>query len=177
MAGTLFFARYGLLQEAGALMCEARSIDEILEILRDKARAIGDADGVCVVRREGDRVRYVGEDAIAPLWTGQDFPIGQCISGLAILERRPIAIPDVFADQRVPHSAYLSTFVKSMAMFPIGHPAPIAALGLYWRETRTLPRDAEILMGFLAQGANAAFERIAIGAERAAARTSGKRAA
>ncbi len=177
MAGTLFFARYGLLQEASALMREARSLDAVLEVLRSKARAIGDADGVTVIRRQGDRVRYVGEDAISPLWTGQEFPIERCISGLAILERRPIAIPNVMADPRVPHSAYLSTFVRSMAVFPLGYPVPIAALGLYWREERTLPRDAEVLMGFLAQSANVAFERLAVGVERAVSERRGRRAA
>lgn len=177
MATTVFFRRYGLLQETGALIRSARTLDDVLETLRGKARAIADADGVAIVRRVGDRVHYVGEDAIAPLWTGQNFPIEQCISGLAILERRPIVIPDVTADPRVPHGAYLSTFVKSMAMFPLGYPAPIAALGLYWKETRTLARDVEVLMEFLAQGANAAFEQLAVGAERAAGLERGRRAA
>jgi hypothetical protein len=108
----------------------------------------------------------VGEDAISPLWTGQRFPIKCCISGLAILERRSISIPDIAGDDRVPHNAYLSTFVKSMAMYPLGTPAPVAALGLYWKEARPLGRDVDALMGFLAQSANLAFEQIAIRAER-----------
>lgn len=171
MATTLFFRRYGLVQEAGTLMRAGSSLSEILEILRAKARAISGADGVTVIRREGDRVHYVGEDAIAPLWTGQSFPIARCISGVAILERRPILIPDITADERVPYSAYLGTFVKSMAMFPLGAPAPIAALGAYWQTRRTITADVEVLMGFLAQAANVAFERLAISDEREGGRT------
>lgn len=162
----LFFQRYGLLKEASALLERARSADEVLEILRSKARAISGADGVAVIRQEGDQVHYVGEDAISPLWSGQSFPIERCISGLAILERRSIAIPDIMADERVPYSAYLSTFVKSMAVFPLGKPVPTAALGLYWRDARPLERAVGLLMEFLTQGANATFEVLANRAER-----------
>lgn len=177
MATTVFFQRYGLLQRANERLASTDHIADILEILRAEARAIAQADGVAVVVREDSRVRYVGEDAISPLWTGQSFPIERCISGIAMLKRRPIMIPNVAADIRVPYSAYLGTFVKSMAMFPLGAPVPVAALGLYWREVRPLPRDVEVLMGFLAQGANAAFERLAVGAERAGAPRRAPRAA
>ena len=168
MATTRFFERFRLLGEANALLAGARTIDEVCEVLRTQARAIAQADGVAVIRRDGDAVVYVGEDAISPLWTGQRFPIRQCVSGLAILERRPIVIPDIGADHRVPLGAYLATFVKSMAVFPLGSPAPSAALGLYWRDVRPLGRDVETLMDFLSQAANAAFEAIAIRAERTA---------
>lgn len=170
MTTTLFFERYGLLQQARARIARAATLNEVLEVLRAQARAIADADGVAVIRRDGDQVHYVGEDAIAPLWAGKTFAIERCISGIAMLERRPIIIPDITADERVPYNLYLSTFVKSMAMFPLGIPTPIAALGLYWKEVRTLTRDVEVLMGFLAHGANAAFEELALGAERAAGR-------
>lgn len=167
MATRRFFERYRMLAEANAQLAEAWSRDAVLEVLRAQARAIADADGVAVVVRKGDEVEYVGEDAIAPLWTGQRFAIAQCITGLAILHRQPIVIPDIEADPRVPLGAYLSTFVRSMAAFPLGAPAPCAALGLYWREVRPLGRDVEALVVMLAQGANVAFERIAIRSERA----------
>ena len=166
MATTRFFERFRLLNEANAMLAQATCVDGVCEVLRSQARAIAQADGVAVIRREGDEVVYIGEDAISPLWTGQRFPIGRCISGLSILACRPIVIPDIGADDRVPLSAYLATFVQSMAVFPLGRPAPIAALGLYWREVRPLDGDVEALMGLLSQAANAAFETIAIRAER-----------
>jgi hypothetical protein len=167
MATPRFFERYRLLGEANRLLALAASIDDVLEVLRAQARAIADADGVAVIKRVGDEVAYVGEDAIAPLWTGQNFPIERCITGMAILQREAIEIPDIARDMRVPLNAYLSTFVKSMAAFPLGGPAPIAALGLYWREVKPMGRDVHALVSLLAQAANAAFERIAIQAERA----------
>lgn len=167
MATQRFFARYNILSEANAQLALAVTHEAVFEILRSHARAITGADGVAVVRREGDEVTYIGEDAISPLWTGQRFPIERCISGLAILAHQPIVIPDISLDDRVPMSAYLATFVKSMAMYPLGHPAPIAALGLYWRTVQPLGADVATLMDFLSQAANAAFEGIAIKAERA----------
>jgi GAF domain-containing protein len=167
MATARFFERYRLLTESNHRLAEAHSLLAVLETLRVQARAIANCDGVAVVRRVGDEVEYVGEDAIAPLWTGQRFPIAQCVTGLAILAEAPIVIPDIRADPRVPLGAYLSTFVRSMAAFPLGAPAPCAALGLYWRTRQPLGRDVEVLVGMLAQGANTALERIAIRAERA----------
>lgn len=166
MATTRYFERFRLLTGADELLSRAETVDEVLEVLRAQARAIAGCDGVTVVRRHGEQVTYVGEDAIAPLWTGQTFPIHQCVSGLAIITGHPVAIPDIVHDVRVPHSAYLSTFVKSMAIYPLGRPA-VAALGLYWQEAGLIARDVESLVRLLAQGANAAFERIALAAERA----------
>jgi hypothetical protein len=166
MATGTFFGRYRLLTEANALLRDAPTVEAVLEILRRQARRIALADGVAVIRRIDDEVHYVGEDAIAPLWSGQAFPIERCVSGLAILARAPIMIPDIRSDARVPLHLYLSTFVRSMAIYPLGAPAPSAALGLYWREPRTLGRDVDALMTMLAAGANAAFERVAIEGER-----------
>lgn len=110
----------------------AASLDEVAEIVRGSARAIAGADGVTVVRRIGDRVHYVAEDAMSPLWTGQDFPIEQCISGMAIMADEPILIPDISMDPRVPLQLYMGTFVRGMAMFPVGIGSSVAAIGLYW---------------------------------------------
>ena len=56
------------------------TIEELIVTLRGSARSIARADGITVVRRLGDRVAYVAEDAASPLWTGQSFPIEACIS-------------------------------------------------------------------------------------------------
>ncbi|HSI16297.1 MAG TPA: GAF domain-containing protein [Sphingomonas sp.] len=164
------FERWKLMSTAIDLMGLARSADAALEILREHARAIAQADGVTIVRRIGDEVAYVGEDAISPLWTGQRFPIQHCISGLAMIERRPIFIPDIREDPRVPLNAYLSTFVASMAMFPIGHGAPSAALGVYWATAQSIDPDTLALLDALTRSANGSFERLAVAGEIAAGR-------
>jgi GAF domain-containing protein len=161
MGHTIRFRRWRLLSIATNRLSRAESLAAVLEILRSSARAILRSDGVTVVQREGDEVVYVGEDAIAPLWTGQRFPIRTCVSGIAMLERRMIVIPDIRLDPRVPLNAYLSTFVASMAMAPIGRGQPVAAIGAYWRAAQPIEEDALVLLDMLAKGASAQLERIA----------------
>jgi GAF domain-containing protein len=161
MSTTIRFKRWRLLSAATRRLGETGTLDGLLEILRISARAILQCDGVAVIRRDDDKVHYAGEDAIAPLWSGQTFPIATCISGIAMLERRLIVIPDIRLDPRVPLNAYLSTFVASMAMAPIGHGDPVAAVGAYWRSTAPIEDDALTLLDMLAKGASAQLERIA----------------
>ena len=160
MGKTVRFKRWRLMTAATEALAEAQSLAEILEILRSSGRAILRSDGVTVVMREGDQVHYVGEDAIAPLWAGQRFPIGSCISGMAMTQRETIVIPDIRVDPRVPLDAYRPTFVTSMAMAPIGVGEPVAAIGTYWRSTRPIDEDSLVLLDMLAKGASAQFERI-----------------
>lgn len=146
--------RWERLEELVEALGDADTLEEIIQVIRISARGIVGADGITIVKREGDMVHYVAEDAVSPLWTGQRFPITACISGLAMLMREPIVIPDVFADPRVPHAAYEPTFVKSMAMFPVGLDDPVMAVGAYWArageidaETIELMRTATRSMG------------------------------
>ena len=161
MGTTIRFKRWRLMSAATERLARAESLDEILEILRSSARLILRSDGVAVVLREGDWVRYVGEDAIAPLWTGQSFPIRTCVSGVAMIERRLVVIPDIRLDPRVPMNAYLSTFVASLATAPIGRGEPVAAVSAYWRVAQPIEADALTLLDMLAKGAGAQLERIA----------------
>ena len=141
-------------------LASAQTIERLVMILRGSAREIGAADGITIVRREGDRVRYVAEDAASPLWTGQDFPIESCVSGLAMLANRPILIPDIYQDARVPIAAYETTFVRSMAMFPIGIGEPRLAMGAYWATAGEIDPDSVVVLSSLARTASSAFDRI-----------------
>ena len=110
------------------------------------ARQLVDADGATFVLREGGMVHYADEDAIAPLWKGRRFPVGTGVSGVAILERTSVVIEDVYADRRVPHACYRETFVRSLAMVPIGREAPLGAIGAYWAHRhRATPREVAAL--------------------------------
>ena len=169
MAQLTFFTRWRLLQDATARLGAARRLEEALEILREHARGIAQSDGVTIVRRDGDHVAYVGEDAMAPLWTGQSFPIESCISGLAILARRPILIPDIAEDERVPQPLYQSTFVRSMAMFPLGAGSPAAALGVYWARPHAIDLGAMQLLEMLTQAMTSAMQGFAAASQQPAA--------
>ncbi|WP_445192612.1 GAF domain-containing protein [Sphingomonas sp. Tas61C01] len=118
--------------EASERLVTADSLDSVVKVLRDTARAAIGAEGVAVILRDGDRCSYVAEDAVAPLWQGQSFPADDCVSGWAMRERQTLAISDVRLDPRVPQHAYAQTFVRSLVMAPIGRPTPIAAIGAYW---------------------------------------------
>ncbi len=120
------------LLQAALELAGAHEVERVADVVRRAARELTGADGVTFVLREGERVHYLDEDAIAPLWKGMRFPIDACISGWAIRNRRAVAIEDVFADDRIPHHLYAPTFVKSLAMVPVRPEDPVGAIGAYW---------------------------------------------
>lgn len=124
----------------------ARSVPEIMDIVAHSARTLIGADGITFVLREGDRCYYAEEDAIAPLWKGQRFPMSACISGWCMLERRAAVIPDIYQDDRIPQDAYRPTFVRSLAMVPVRQDDPVAAMGAYWANPREIqPSEVQLL--------------------------------
>jgi two-component system CheB/CheR fusion protein len=131
------------LPELSRKLSAACSLPDIMEIVTHAARVLIDSDGVTLILRDGDHCHYVEEDAIAPLWKGRRFPMSACISGWCMLTRRSAAIPDIYADPRIPHDAYRPTFVKSVAMVPVGSPEPFAAMGAYWAH-RYVATDEDI---------------------------------
>jgi signal transduction histidine kinase len=136
----------------------ARDLATIIDIVRHAARALVHADGATFVLRDGDRCFYVDEDAIGPLWKGQRFPLSACISGWAMLNRKPAVIEDIYQDSRIPHDAYRPTFVKSLVMTPIRTAAPIGAIGVYWaRRHFATPAETELLRA-LADSTSIAIE-------------------
>jgi putative nucleotidyltransferase with HDIG domain len=148
----------------------ARSLPEIQSIVRRGARALTGADGATFVLRDGDKCFYADEDAIEPLWKGQRFPLNHCISGWAMLNRRSVAIEDIYADARIPHQAYRPTFVKSLAMVPIRTLDPVGAIGNYWADHRQ-PSEGEMeLLQALADSTAVAIENVRVYEELEAAR-------
>jgi len=140
----------------------AGSIEEIQRVVRTAARRLTGADGATFVLREGDTCYYADENAISPLWKGQRFPIEADISGWAMTNGRPAVIEDIYADDRIPHDAYRSTFVNSLATVPIRTLDPVGAIGNYWAE-RHQPtyREVELLQA-LADSTAVAMEAVQI---------------
>ncbi|MEH3053429.1 MAG: HD domain-containing protein [Patulibacter minatonensis] len=127
------YDRAKLLVEAVQELALTRTIEEIRATVRSAARMVSGADGATFVLRDGDHCHYVDEDAIAPLWKGQRFPLESCVSGWAMRFREPVVIPDITLDDRVPQDAYRPTFVKSLLMVPIRSLDPVGAIGVYWQ--------------------------------------------
>lgn len=150
--------RWSLLATAIERLGSARTLDAVTDVLRNSARRIAGADGIAIILNDNGMCHYFTEDAQAPLWAGQRFPLESCISGMAMRDRQAIIIPDVMADPRVPHAAYAPTFVRSMVMTPIGAPNAVAALGAYWSEVGDPSPNAVALLHALARAATTALE-------------------
>ena len=141
-------------------LAAARSIEEVAAIVRAHARRLLGADGATFALREDGQCHYVDEDAIAPLWKGQRFPLEACASGWAMLNHRPAVVPDVYADPRTPVEAYRATFVKSLAIVPIRSELPLGAIGAYWAAPHTAD-DLEVrLLQTLADATARALENV-----------------
>lgn len=148
-----------VLDEAVAALRDATSLEDVQQIVRTAARRLVDAAGATVVLRENDACYYADEDAIAPLWKGQRFPISDCISGWAMLHRQHAVVPDIRLDERIPQQAYRPTFVRSLVMVPIHVQAPIGAIGAYWARPRHATEVEVALLGALATAAAPALAR------------------
>lgn len=143
----------------------ARDADRVAAIVRQAARGLTGADGATFVLRDGDCCFYRDEDAIAPLWKGQRFPMSQCISGWVMLNRRATVIPDIYEDPRIPHEAYRPTFVKSLVMVPIRAAEPMGAIGTYWAWPHRASDTQVELLQALADSTSIALENIQLYAE------------
>lgn len=138
----------------------ARSMEAVMVIVRTAARQLTQADGATFVLRDKGHCFYADEDAVAPLWKGQRFPLSQCVSGWAMVNRKPAVIDDVFNDPRVPVSVYEPTFVRSMVMVPIRTQEPIGAIGTYWARKRQATEEEVELLQALADTTSVAIENV-----------------
>jgi signal transduction histidine kinase len=140
----------------------ARDLEAIMTIVRRAARELTGADGATFILRDGDCCYYADEDAIAPLWKGQRFPMSLCISGWVMLNRQHTIIEDIYVDPRIPIDAYRPTFVKSLAMVPIRTLDPIGAIGNYWaKPCRPTAEQIKVLQA-LADTTAVALENVRI---------------
>ena len=137
----------------------AGSVSDIQRLVHSGARQLIGADGATLVLCDEGTCHYVDEDAIAPLWKGRHFPIGDCVSGWSMLHRQPVVIEDVYADTRVAPDAYRSTFVKSLLMVPMCTNDPLGAIGTYWAQRHQASDDEIALVRALAGSSAVALER------------------
>lgn len=146
-------------QQVRDRLVAAEDLNTIGEIVRSAARELTGAFGATFVLRDGDFCFYADEDAIAPLWKGQRFDIGRCISGWAMLNDATAVVPDIFTDPRIPVAAYSPTFVRSLVMVPVRTPQPDAAIGAYWSRARVPQPDEVAALEALAELVGTAIER------------------
>lgn len=143
-------------------MSRSRSVEEIVEIVRRAGRRLTGADGATFILKDKNQCCYVDEDAIAPLWKGARFPIENCISGWAMLNKRHTIIKDIYKDPRIPLDAYRPTFVKSLAIVPINIDSPIGAIGNYWASEHEACNEELRVLTFLAEVTAIAIQNVEI---------------
>ncbi len=146
-------------------LSRARELATVMKIVKHASRNICGSDGCTFVLREGDLCYYADEDAIQPLWKGKRFDIKDCISGWVIINRQMAVIPDIFADNRIPHDIYRQTFVKSLVMTPVRDDDPIAAIGNYWSDEHKMESGTLSLLQSLADVTAVALENINVHAK------------
>ena len=142
-----------LLESVLAGIASAPSADAAIDLVRQHGRALLRADGIAVVRRDGDLTTYVAENAIGPLWNGGSFPISSCVAGTAILARETLVIADITTAPGIPLNLYLATFVKSMIVAPALTPSgeAVGAVCGYWRIPGETPAAARATAEALAE--------------------------
>ncbi|AIY18559.1 diguanylate cyclase [Pimelobacter simplex] len=140
----------------------APDLPAVQQVVRTAARELAACDGTTFVLRDGDQCYYADEDAIEPLWKGHRFPLTACISGWAMLHRTPVVVPDIYADDRIPHDAYRPTFVQSLLMMPVRTLDPIAAIGAYWAEQHTATDQEVALLQGLANATSVALDKLRV---------------
>jgi GAF domain-containing protein len=153
-----------LLQTIGEL-ASAPTVEDVARAVRLRARALVKADGVTFVLREHNTCYYLDEDAIAPLWKGNRFPLSSCISGWVIQHGQIAVIPDIYLDARIPHAAYRPTFVKSLAMVPVPQDRPVGAIGAYWSRVHEASWGEQYVLQALANAAGVALQNMRLYAE------------
>jgi signal transduction histidine kinase len=148
-----------LVVEALERIADARELADLMKVTADAARRLTGAHGITFVLKDGDQCHYAEESAISPLWKGQRFPSATCISGWAMRYRQTVVIEDIFRDERIPHDVYRLTFVRGMAMVPIGDEAT-AAIGAYWAERHRATETEIAVLQTLARGAATTLHHI-----------------
>lgn len=139
-----------------------RDLDAVIEIVQRSARRLTGAEGVTFVLKDKDQCFYANEDAIAPLWKGQRFPLEHCISGWAMINRSSVVIKDIYSDSRIPADAYAPTFVKSLVIVPIRLMDPVGAIGNYWANEYESTKEEVELLQALADITSVSMENISV---------------
>ncbi len=137
-----------------------KNLHQIRKTMALYARKLSGADGATFVVRDNGYCNYLYEDAIEPLFKGKKYPMEKCITGWVMLNKKSVVIEDIYADDRIPHQVYKSTFVKSLASFPINQQEPRAAIAVYWARPYVPAAEEQHLLQTLADAAAIALENV-----------------
>jgi diguanylate cyclase (GGDEF)-like protein len=139
----------------------ARSRAEVHRTVKKAARRLTGADGSTLAVRSGDLCVYVEQDGIGPDITGRKMPLGECISGWAIVNRRPAVVDDVRSDNRVGPDGFGPGSATSVVVVPVRSSDPVAAIANYWLGRHPPSAEEVSLLQALADAMSVALEGVA----------------
>lgn len=154
-----------MLVQAVRQLARSRTATDVQRVLGVSVRRIARADGASLTVREGDICRYVQEDGMSPGWSGRSMPLASCLSGVSMIERRSITVPDVHAERTLPLSPYHGTAVRSLAVVPVLAEDPVGAVTVYWLRPHLPGKEELAVLVALADSASLALANVALGAE------------
>lgn len=142
----------------------ARTLEEITAITLLAVRELTSSEGATFVLLDNGFSYYIDENAIAPLWKGQRFPMNTCIASWVMQNLQPAIIEDVFSDPRISWAVDQTKFIKSMAMVSISSKERIAvgAIGTYWGHPHQATTEEVKLLQLLADSTALAMENTQI---------------
>lgn len=138
----------------------AHDLETIAAVTLRAAREFTAGQGADFSLREGELMRCVEENAVAPLARGACVPLSVCPAGWCVRQRRPVTIPDVTTDSRLPVELYRGTFVRGLAMVPIRSLEPVGAIGVYWGQPHQATTQELGLLQALADAASVALSNV-----------------
>ena len=149
-----------VLTQTVRLLSTAETLDEVTRVVTAAVRAAVGCDGATFVLLEDDLCHYADENAVGPLWKGRRFPPDACISGWSLRHRSTVVVPDIYADDRIPHDAYRPTFVASLVMTPVRRSDPVGAIGAYWAAHHVADDEQVRVLQIIAGSAAVALENL-----------------
>ena len=136
-----------------------RDMEAVISAVCRAARQLSGSDAAVLVLRDGELCHVIGEDSPTPYWKGRRYPLKESVTGWVMEHDQPVVLDDI-SDPRVSQTIYRTTYVKSMAVVPLGRPQPIGSLSNLWRSRHTPSADEVKLMGMLADAAAVALENV-----------------
>lgn len=137
-----FASGIDLAQTIGSLVSATTSSD-VMRVVQANVKRVMSADGIVIIRRDGEYCHYVEEDTETPLWKGRRVPLIECPAARSITNSETLVFPDVANGDDAQLAAYAGTFVKSALIVPVANGENSAAIGIYWANSRQ-PSTGEI---------------------------------
>jgi PAS domain S-box-containing protein len=137
------------LLRAAQVLSGALELDDVLQRLADEVARLLNAQAADCYLLEGGTLRCAAVHGLDPSLLGFEFPVTRGLAGLAVRERRPLALGDYHElEQRVPHEAYAG-FTDAVVAPMRWNEEVQGVLGAGRRDGRPFgPREIEALEAF-----------------------------